>query len=187
MNTTLLQLALLGAFAKNGGKWFRQKDVRAAAEHLWTIAQIHDDLTLHNTQILRQLEGLCTERLMDRKSGPEYVLSPQGCLQLIYKAYKTAAHTTNFQEFLLVHYFLSSTSEILLKIHLNDPRQSEFRKILNSRQLIQDRLNYLNEVEARWEKRLSHSVGLIAGEQAKKLWTPTLEEVKYQKQILSQF
>src|SRR3954463_2448284 len=145
----LLDLAIIGAFAKDGGRWIRQRDVRFVAERLWSLSGVTEDLALHNTQILRRLEGLFNTQMLNRKDGPEYQLTGVGCVFLLQNCRKVGIRHSNFQAFLLIHYFMHTYREHLQKILRNTPTVQNFElsQILNSRQLVPDPLAYLSDLE----------------------------------------
>lgn len=184
----LLDLSIIGAFAKENGKWIRQRDVRFVAERMWSLSGVQEDFALHNTQILRRLEGLYNSKLVNRKDGPEYMLSGVGCVFLLQSCRKVGVRHSNFQAFLLIHYFLSTYREHLLKILKADPSVAnvDIGPILNSRQLVQERMTYLTELEKSWTLQVEKGGGLIEGERSKKIWQPNLEWIRHQQKILSQ-
>ena len=60
-------------------------------------------------------------------------------------------------------------------------------EILNSRQLLEDRRAFLGQLESKWQERVQEGEGLIGGDRVKKLSQPSLEWIKHQQKILSQF
>lgn len=189
MNPTfILDLAILGTYARKSGQWFRQKDVRFVAESLWTMSSVQQDLALHNTQILRRLEGFYGCQMAARKDGPEYRLGISCCSHLIESSYKEASSSEDFQKFLLAYYFLGAYGDLLLKLlskQSQDLDEINLSLILNSKHLLTERLQHLENLESLWSKRVETENGLIAKDRLKKLWNPSLRWIRSQREIPS--
>ncbi len=187
MNPTfVIDLAVLGVYAHRLGQWFRQREVRANADLLWEWGRgAYEGPGLHNTQILRRLEYLAAAGQAEKKNGqvPEYKFSRVGA-EAIFKPVREYSITCeSLHEFLLAHYFFSSNKNLLLKAFAGD---KNLELLINPKQLLAERLEYLGKLETHWQERLANGKGLIEGERARKIWSPSLDWIQHQKRLLAE-
>lgn len=164
-NDLLLNAAVLGAQLAQRDPHFRQRDVRffhsLFCSWLATGGQRDNEDRLHNTQIMRFMNDLVTERwatLSSPRRQPTYKLTRAGVLGLIEAIRSQVASN---RDFLFVQYFFRSYGQLFTEATSNEAGpisrslRLEMAELMNLKDLKKNRLRAIERELEYWEARVA--------------------------------